>query len=153
MTDVLARAIFVLHLAATLYMVGVIWFVQLVHYPLFARVGEGEFAAYERLHTRFTTWVVAPPMILECLTAGLLLWIRPGYLPLWAAVVGLVLVVVNWVSTWALQVPCHNRLSNGFDATVHRRLVATNWIRTSVWSLRAALLLGIALSTFGDCGL
>jgi hypothetical protein len=31
-----------LHLAATLYMVGVIWFVQVVHYPLFSKVGGPE---------------------------------------------------------------------------------------------------------------
>ena len=29
-----------LHAAATLFMTGLIWFVQVVHYPLFARVGE-----------------------------------------------------------------------------------------------------------------
>jgi hypothetical protein len=29
--------------AATFFMVGVIWFVQVVHYPLFARVGTLDF--------------------------------------------------------------------------------------------------------------
>jgi hypothetical protein len=28
------------NLSATLFMVSVIWFVQMVHYPLFARVGQ-----------------------------------------------------------------------------------------------------------------
>ena len=34
----------VAHAAATLFMVGVIWFVQVVHYPLMARVSASEFA-------------------------------------------------------------------------------------------------------------
>ena len=34
------------NLSATLFMVSVIWFVQMVHYPLFARVGQEKFALY-----------------------------------------------------------------------------------------------------------
>jgi hypothetical protein len=45
------------HAAATLVMVGVIWFVQIAHYPLMARVSAGEFAAYEREHQTRTTLV------------------------------------------------------------------------------------------------
>ena len=145
MTDTIPRAVFLLHLAATLYMVGVIWFVQLVHYPLFARVGPSEFAGYERAHRRFTARAVAPPMLAELVTAGLLLWVRPEPLPLWAVVAGLALVAANWVSTCAVQIPCHDRLTRGFDPAVHRRLVATNWLRTVVWSLRGLLVLGMAL--------
>ena len=51
-----------IHAGATLYMTGLIWFVQVVHYPLMARVGEDGFAEYEKHHQRLTTWVVAPPM-------------------------------------------------------------------------------------------
>lgn len=61
--------IFIVHLAATLSMVGLIWFVQIVHYPLFAYVGAEKFIAYEAAHARLTTWVVAPPMLTEALTA------------------------------------------------------------------------------------
>ncbi len=41
MTAAEARAwLLILHAGATLYMAGVIWFVQIVHYPLFSRVGQ-----------------------------------------------------------------------------------------------------------------
>jgi hypothetical protein len=40
-----------------------------------------------------------------------------------------------------LQVPLHQKLSSGFDAAVHRRLVATNWWRTVGWTLRGVCLL------------
>ena len=53
------------HLAATLYMVGVIWFVQMVHYPLSTRVGTEGFAAYSESYSRLTIYVVGPPMFVE----------------------------------------------------------------------------------------
>ena len=65
------------HAAATLVIVGVIWFVQIVHYPLMARVSASEFAAYEREHQTRTTFVVAPTMLIEAVTAALLLVVPP----------------------------------------------------------------------------
>ena len=50
------------HAATTLFMVGVIWFVQIVHYPLFQRVGKDGFGAYERQNTRKTGYVLALPI-------------------------------------------------------------------------------------------
>ena len=83
MHDEIAQGVLLLHLAATLFMVGVIWFVQVVHYPLLARVGTSGFEAYEQAHTRRTGWVVAPPMLAELVTAVLLLWVRPAGVQLW----------------------------------------------------------------------
>lgn len=57
------------HAAATWAMVGLIWFVQVVHYPLFAAVDAAESPVYARLHQRRTTWVVGPPMLVERATA------------------------------------------------------------------------------------
>ena len=39
-------AVTVAHAAITLAMAGIIWFVQVVLYPLFGRAGEGRFAAF-----------------------------------------------------------------------------------------------------------
>ena len=49
-------------LASTLFMTGLIWFVQVVHYPLFDRVGAARFVPYHAAHSRRTSWVVAAPM-------------------------------------------------------------------------------------------
>ena len=43
-----------------------------------------------------------------------------------------------------LQVPRHNALARGFDGPAHAALVATNWVRTAAWSLRALLLVWAA---------
>jgi hypothetical protein len=133
--------IVVAHLAATWTMVGIIWFVQVVHYPLMARVGRDGYPAYHAAHSRRTTWVVVPPMLLELGTAAWLALRPTPYFPPSAAWAGLALLAVVWLSTFLLQVPRHGTLEHGFDAGAHRRLVRTNWIRTVGWTLRGILVL------------
>lgn len=132
--------VFVVHLVVTLAMVGVIWVVQIVHYPLFAGVGSAGWAAYEVAHQQRITWVVGPLMVLELATAVVLVIDRPAAMPLAAAVVGAVLVGLLWASTAFVQVPLHNALGGNFDAEAHARLVGTNWVRTVLWTARGALL-------------
>ena len=130
---------FVLHTVATLAMFGAIWIVQLVHYPLFSGVGEASWTDYEGQHQMRITWVVGPLMILELVTAVWLVFDRPLFMPNWTALLGVVLVGVIWLSTAFVQMPLHRALSQVFDAATHQSLVATNWIRTATWSLRAGL--------------
>lgn len=133
--------IVVAHAAATGVMIGIIWFVQVVHYPLMARVGRDGYPAYQAAHSRRTTIVVAPPMLLE-LATGVWLALRPSpYFPQSAAWPGLGLLAVVWLSTFFLQVPEHGRLERGFDPAAHRRLVRGNWVRTVAWTLRGILVL------------
>ncbi|MDY7094879.1 MAG: hypothetical protein SX243_18045 [Acidobacteriota bacterium] len=139
----MSRYLLVTHVGATLFMVGLIWFVQVVHYPLFDRVGEQGFAVYERLHTLRTAWVVVPPMLLEAATAVLLLSRRPAGVSSTQVLLGLGLLLVIWLSTAFLQVPRHQQLAAGFDSTVHHTLVLTNWLRTIAWSARGVLVLAM----------
>jgi hypothetical protein len=120
-------------------MFGVIWFVQIVHYPLFAMVGREGFATYESAHQRMTTWVVAPLMLVELASAAWLAIRVIAPVRLMEAWVGLALTVAAWASTFALQVPLHEELARGFDAAAAERLVVTNWLRTAAWSLRGGL--------------
>ncbi len=128
-------------IASTLFMAGVIWFVQLVHYPLFASVGQNQFARYETEHAGRTTWIVAPAMMIEAATSVLLLWIRPDAIGMEIAAAGFLLTGLIWGSTFAMQVPLHARLSIGFEPALHKSLVATNWVRTLAWTGRAWLAL------------
>ena len=54
MDDSIAHLVLLLQVVTTLFMVGVIWFVQVVHYPLMAHVGRAEAVAYEKSHTHRT---------------------------------------------------------------------------------------------------
>lgn len=138
------RVVFLLHVLATLTMFGAIWIVQVLTYPSFALVGREAWAAFEAAHQQRITLVVGPAMVLELATAVWLVLDRPAVFPLWAVVAGAVLVGVVWASTAFIQVPLHNALSAGFDAEAQARLVATNWVRTAAWTLRAGLVLWLA---------
>jgi hypothetical protein len=133
--------LFLVQLAATLFMTGVIWFVQVVHYPLFARVGRASFCEYEQMHTVRTGWVVGPPMLVELAAALAGLRLRPEWFSAGAAWTGLALLAVIWLSTGLLQVPLHGRLVERFTEDDAARLTGTNWMRTVCWTLRSLLLL------------
>ena len=139
----LANALLLLHALASIFMTGLIWFVQVVHYPLMSRVGASSSAEYEQLHQKRTTWIVGPVMFVEGTTAALLTLpvFRPATISLWMPLLGCVTLLLIWCSTAFLQVPMHHRLSSGFDAAAHRTLVKTNWVRTILWSARALLAL------------
>lgn len=127
----------VIHAAATLMMAGLIWFVQLVHYPMLGRYER--FTDAHREHMRRTTWVVAPLMTAEALSAvmlAVLCWSGPGR---GVTLAGLGLLAMVWGSTVFVQVPCHARLRHGNDEATLRRLVRTNWVRTAGWSARSVV--------------
>ena len=141
MSDSYIVLLFLTHAAVTLLMVGLIWFVQVVHYPLLSSVGNSEFPAYEQHHRSFIKWLVAPLMLTEGVTAVALFFFSPSAVTDWQLWIGLVSLCVIWFSTAFVQVPYHNALSKGFDPTVHQRLVRTNWLRTIAWSIRGGIVL------------
>lgn len=132
-----------LHAGATLAMVGLIWFVQVVHYPLFQLVDSPAFVPYENAHTRRTSWVVGPFMAVEGVTALLLFALTPDGVGRPVAFAGLVLLAIIHGSTVMLQIPAHRSLSVAWNEQVAQRLVSTNWIRTVGWSARGILALVI----------
>ena len=131
------------HLVATVFMVGLIWFVQVVHYPLFDRISGDASIQYAAEHQRRTAWVVGLPMLVEGITTLWLFFdpINGRLLPLLG---GLVLLKIH-LSTIFLQVPLHKKLSQGYEREVVRKLVATNWIRTIGWTIRAAIAVAIVV--------
>ena len=131
-------------LAATLYMTGVIWMVQLAHYPLFAQVGTDAFAAYHQAHQQRTGLVVMLPMLIEAITTGMLLFLKPSAVPFWLVWLGIALLAVIWGMTFFIQIPYHGQLalSSGGDRTaLINGLVVSNWWRTFAWTARSVLLL------------
>ena len=121
-------------------MCGLIWFVQAVHYPLFARI-EGESSTrFADEHQARTGRVVIPFMLVEGLTAMIIAWSPPAGVPRVLAVAGVAIVVAIWVSTACVQMPLHARLSrDGHSPAAVNALVRSNWLRTVLWSVRAVL--------------
>ncbi len=141
--DVAIRVLFLTQALTTLAMFGLIWFVQVVHYPLFLTIGESGFLAYETNHATRTGWIAAPLMTAELLSALLLLLpqLRPVFISRSSAEFGAWLVVLLWLSTGLLQVPLHNRLHRKHHLATIRKLIHSNWLRTVLWTARAGLIL------------
>ena len=138
MTELMSY-VFFMYCASTWSMVGIIWFAQVVHYPLFGKVGQESFTDYQHANLRRTVLIVIPLQMLELVTALLLLWKIPtGILPVqvWT---NLVLIGITWISTATLQVPSHSKLARGFDQRTQALLVSSNWIRTIIWSVRGII--------------
>ena len=135
----MAREVLLVHAASTFAMAGIIWFIQIVHYPLFRLVDEGSFAQYATINRRLTAFVVVPIMIFEFVTAMLLVWRPLPGLAHWQVLGGLALLIPIWLSTFFIQWPQHRKLASVLDAQLISVLIRSNWIRTSLWSARAAV--------------
>ncbi|MFW2381033.1 MAG: hypothetical protein ACN4GZ_04680 [Acidimicrobiales bacterium] len=126
--------------AATWAMVGLIWMVQIVHYPMLATYSRAAPAVAVADHQRRISWVVGPLMAAEGVTALILLAIRPDSMPAWSAWMAAVLLAAALISTVLVQVPLHARLAERHDSGDARRLIASNWVRTIAWTARGLLL-------------
>lgn len=137
------RLVFATQLLSTLGMLGVIWFVQIAHYPMFLEIVPSSFPRYEAAYANRMGYVAGPLMVAELLSSLLLLApsLRPPCVRSAEAWVGLALVALLWASTAFVQVPLHNQLHEGYNADAIRKLILTNWIRTAAWTARAGLVL------------
>lgn len=136
-------AVVLLHAAATTFLAGVVWMVQVVHYPLFAAVGDDGFGAYEASHSSRIGALIMLPWALQGVTTAWLLLAHPDGVPRWLVLVAAACAATTVLVTVVLSVPAHGVLAGGFDAAAHGRLVATNWLRTAAWTLGSAVSLAI----------
>mgnify|MGYP003440232870 FL=1 len=137
--------------AATLFMTGLTWFVQVVHYPLFPAVGEDQFPDFHRIHSNRTTWVVLPPMLVELLTSWALLFDPPADSTALVAA-GAALATGTWLLTAFGAAPAHGEIGRqGLSPALTRRLSAFSWARTVCWSAHAVVVLAL-LATAIDGG-
>jgi len=131
------------HAFATLFMVGLVWTIQVVHYPLLALVGPDAFPAYHERHCVRIGYLVGPGMGVELVTAMLLVF-APSGAPPWMVWTGLALVGVVWLMTALVHFPQHRRLGDaGYDRDLVARLVVSNRVRTAAWTARGVLALAM----------
>ncbi|MDR9418664.1 hypothetical protein [Gracilimonas sp.] len=128
--------LFLTNVFASFFMTGLIWLVQLVHYPSFRYVSEENYLNFQKHHIHSIDKVVIPVMVPEITTSFALTWFD-GFLSLNA--LGFYLVLLIWISTALFSVPAHSKLESGKDIDAINRLVSTNWIRTILWTLKSGL--------------
>lgn len=135
------KGVFLIHLASTWMMCGILWFAQIDYYPLLAFVGKSSFKRYEKEHIQRTIpWAVFL-LSVELVTGILLLFLRPASISVNEVVAGLVLLAFGWYLTWGGCVPMHKALKKGFNAKSHALLLNRNAGRVWVWTLRGLLVL------------
>jgi hypothetical protein len=132
-------ALLLANAAAACALTGLIWTIQVVHYPLFACVGEAEWTAYERAHQQRITVVVAPLMLANVALAVAVVLDAATALR-WA---NLALAAAVFAATWLVYSPLHGRLSSAHDRVAIDRLVTLNWWRTAAWTAQALVALAL----------
>ena len=128
--------LFALELRATWFLTGLIWLIQLVHYPTFASIPPGSFLGFHAFHSSRITWIVMPAMAIEAICCAANLY-RHRTL---AHALRAALLLAVWILTFFVMVPLHSRLDQSFDRTAIDQLILWNWPRTLAWTLRALLL-------------
>jgi len=137
---------FTINLASSLFLTGLIWTIQCVHYPIFYRLDKKNFTSHIFFHKKAISLLVVPAMITELASSAWLSWTATSDLFLHQA--GLITVILIWLTTFFVQVPIHNKLSEVRNTDSIRRLVSSNWLRTFLWSFKAILSLIILNSHF-----
>lgn len=134
-----------IHVLATWFMVGLIWTIQWVHYPLFASVGRDHFVRYERNHTKRMATLLVVPALVEVATSVGLIWIPPPGVGRGVLVAAAGLLLAIWIATALVYAPVHGALSGGHDARLIRRLEIMNWWRTAAWTARGAIVAAVII--------
>lgn len=114
---------------------GLIWCVQLVHYPFFLRSNQINFVEHITFHKYRISFVVIPLMVIELVTSGILVFQSEIFLN-WH-IFGFITVLLIWIVTFFIQVPLHTKLSDGYEESIIQTLVKTNWIRTCLWTVKS----------------
>ena len=124
----------ILHLIATSVMVGVIWVIQLVHYPSFHFVELKQYTTFQRFHMARISYVVIPAMLTELFTL-ILVVISMDQIDI-LVLASAILLIFIWLMTAVFFSGVHQKLTLGYDQTVVDKLVKLNWGRTLLWTLR-----------------
>jgi len=145
------RPLIVVHAAASMFMVGLIWTIHYVHYPLFAYVGESTYASFQAVHVErigrllFVPWLTEGFSLIGILALAFLGGRRTLRVP--AVINGAAMAIVLVMSGF-WSAPAHGKLAEGFDKAVHDQLMTVNLIRTLAWTVCGACSIWIVFSTW-----
>lgn len=142
----MVKQLIIIQLLVTSALTGLIWIVQLVHYPGFRYVDQTQFVDFQYHHMRSISYVVVPLMLVELVLAC---WSQTAFWgknEVYLISTASILLIVIWLVTFLVSSPIHSQLvTRGYDEKLIARLVNTNWIRTLAWSLRLGTLVFISL--------
>ncbi len=118
---------------------GFQWTIRVVAYPQLAEVPRPAFATYLAAYQRRVTYLVGPLFAALLLTSVLVA--LDGAVTAVGRVLAVLLLGAVLGATAFAAVPQHSRLSAGWDAAAHRRLLTADTVRVVAATLNAVLAL------------
>jgi len=131
--------VLIAHLIFSSIMTGVIWVIQIVHYPSFHFIEKELYTAFQKFHMNKISIIVIPIMLAELITGVMLLFdksSKDSFL-----ITSLIILILIWALTGVFFSKVHSKLIFGYQELVVNQLVVMNWIRTLLWTLRLFFLL------------
>ena len=128
-----------IHFLSTSLMVGIIWVIQLLHYPTFHFIKQSDYVEFQHFHMQRISFIVVPVMIIELLSGFMLVYYFRSNL----FILCLTILLVIWLITFVFFTKLHQSLLGGYDKIIVNKLVQINWSRTVLWSLRLIILIYI----------
>jgi hypothetical protein len=124
--------------ALSFWELGQIWLVQIVTYPLFAKVGAADYAAYHQYYTKRIPLVVIIPGFAGFLLPIPLAFFGPS-VPVWMTAANIIMGIIGLLVTVGLEIPRHNKLEKGKNEGMIAELIRYNWPRTLSITAQAAV--------------
>lgn len=124
--------LFIVQLLLDFGLVVLIWIIQLIVYPSFLYYRNENLVAWHREYTFRFSFIVIPLMFGQL---GISIYKVITFANVYTAL-GLVIIILIWISTFLQFVPIHSNISKGIASEkMLNSLVTKNWLRTSLWSL------------------
>lgn len=140
-------AVFYFHILLCIAVTAIVWFMQVVHYPLLGYVDADRWEEYREKRRTLTVMITYPLMAFEALTGFTLILLAtqsPAY-PYLAF--SLVLLVGLLIYTFMYLNPQLKKITGPGDADGQKKFIKLHWIRTAGWSLRLLLLIFTILAS------
>ena len=131
--------LFTVHLIFTAIMVGVIWLVQVVHYPSFNFIDKKFYSDFQNFHIKRISFIVIPVMLLELVSGLILIFLDNRHST--PSLISFGILILIWIITGLFFAKAHQDLTAGYDRKIVKKIIKLNWIRTLLWSTRLILLL------------
>ncbi len=131
---------FLIQIITSFSLLGITWFMQLIHFPLLNNIKEG-FTQYERSHLKRAACFTGPLLVIDLVTSILLVAFEGSSILVRLATANLVFNIIYWLWTFVYQLQQHQKLSVGFSKSTIHKLILSNWFRTLVWTLKSATLI------------
>ena len=134
-------SILIINIFSAFFATGLIWTIQLVHYPSMHFVSRDKFELFHYFHQLRISIIAMPLMAIELITTIILFMQNIDNESSLIFKINLIIVTLIWFSTFFIQVPLHQKLSKGKKTSLIDKLVLTNWFRTVLWTLRSILII------------